>query len=91
MRGPIKISLERLAATYGIDNLGLAWIQTDVDSNRTLVLQPVPKRGMALLMGSEAEYRKFAAEEMKRQLGVPTPELLATYPDGDWLSEKVTG
>lgn len=43
MRDPIKLKLEYLASTYGIKDLGLAWIQQDAAGNRTLVLCEVPE------------------------------------------------
>lgn len=42
MKAPLKLKLAYLASTYGIEDLGLAWIQQDTAGNRTLVLCEVP-------------------------------------------------
>lgn len=44
MRDPIRINLEYLASTYGIDPLGFAFIEYVEDGRRILVLEDMDTR-----------------------------------------------
>jgi hypothetical protein len=50
MQDRVKLKLDYLASTYGIDRLGLAWIQDNPDGTRSLILCRVPESGITMIV-----------------------------------------